>query len=110
MLDTASKTVKIDANDTQTNHPSSGILITKLDSITKEPLYGAVFEVTDSSGAVVGKANGRYVTDANGVIRIRGLKPDTYVVTEVEAPDGYIAAPEPQTIKVVPGEYFIREI
>ena len=86
------------------NDPDGGLIITKLDRITKEPLYGAVFEVTDSSGAVVGKANGRYVTDANGVIRIRGLKPDTYVITEVEAPDGYIAAPEPQTIKVVSGE------
>ncbi len=86
------------------NEKDGGLLITKLDKETKEPLYGAVFEVTDSSGAVVGTSNGRYTTDANGVIRITGLKPDTYVVTEVEAPYGYALISEPQTVKVVSGK------
>ena len=108
VIDTVSKTVKIDANDTQTltfyNKPESGLIITKLDKETKEPLYGAVFEITDSTGAVVGTSNGRYTTDIYGNIKVNGLVPGTYVVTEIEAPGGYVKDPEPQTIRVVSGK------
>ncbi len=108
VIDTVSKTVKIDADDTQTltfyNKPSSGLIITKLDKETKEPLYGAVFEITDSTGAVVGTSNGRYTTDIYGNIKVNGLTPGTYVITEVEAPAGYAISGEPQTINVVSGK------
>lgn len=108
VIDTVSKTVKIDADDTQTltfyNKPSSSLIITKLDKETKEPLYGAVFEITDSTGAVVGTSNGRYTTDIYGNIKVNGLTPGTYVITEVEAPAGYAISGEPQTINVVSGK------
>lgn len=108
VLETLSQTVQINAGDTQTltfyNKPDSGLLITKLDKRTGSPLYGAVFKVTKDDGSVVGNANGRYTTDRNGTIHIYGLPTDTYVVTEIEAPDGYTLDGKPQTIKLKSGE------
>ena len=86
------------------NSPEGGLIITKLDKTTGEPLYGAVFKVTNSEGTVVGNANGRYTTNRNGIIRLTGLVPDTYVITEVSAPDGYTLDGSPQTVKVKSGE------
>lgn len=108
VLETTSQTVQINKNDVQTltfyNKPDSGFIITKLDKRTGEPLYGAVFKVTKDDGSVVGNANGRYRTDRNGTIHIYGLPTDTYVVTEIEAPDGYTLDGRPQTIKLKSGE------
>ena len=108
VIDTVSKTVKIDADDTQTltfyNAPAGGLIITKLDKATGKPLYGAVFKVTNSEGTVVSKKNGKYTTDRNGMIHLTGLAPDTYVVTEVSAPEGYTLDGAPQTVKVKSGQ------
>lgn len=108
VLETVSQTVQINAGDTQTltfyNKPDSGLLITKLDKRTGSPLYGAVFKVTKDDGSVVGNANGGYTTDRNGTIHIYGLPTDTYIVTEIEAPDGYTLDSTPQTIKLKSGE------
>ena len=108
VLETVSQTVQINKNDVQTltfyNKPDSGLILTKLDKRTGEPLYGAVFKVTKDDGSVAGNANGRYRTDRNGTIHIYGLPTDTYVVTEIEAPDGYTLDSTPQTIKLKSGE------
>lgn len=108
VLDTVSQTVVIGKSDTQTltfyNHPDSGLVITKLDKKTGEPLYGAVFKVTTDEGTVVGNANGRYRTDRNGMIHIYDLPSDTYIVTEIEAPDGYTLDSRPQTMKLKSGQ------
>lgn len=108
VLETVSQTVQINKNDVQTltfyNKPDSGLIITKLDKRTGEPLYGAVFKVTKDDGSVVGNANGRYRTDRHGTIHIYGLPTDTYIVQEVEAPDGYTLDSRPQTIKLKSGE------
>ncbi len=108
VLETESQTVQINAGDSQTltfyNKPDSGLLIKKVDKRTGEPLYGAVFKVTADDGSVVGNANGRYTTDRDGVIHIYDLPTATYIVTEVEAPDGYKLDSTPQTIKLVSGE------
>jgi len=86
------------------NFADSSLLITKLDKNTGEPLYGAVFKVTRDDGSVVGNANGRYTTDRNGEILISNLPTDTYIVTEVQAPDGYTLDSTPKTIKLRSGE------
>ncbi len=108
VLDTLSQTVVINKSDTQTltfyNKPDSGLVITKLDKKTGEPLYGAVFKVTTDEGTVVGNANGRYTTDRNGMIHIYDLPSDTYIITEIEAPSGYTLDSKPQTIKLKSGE------
>lgn len=108
VLETVSQTVQINKNDVQTltfyNKPDSGLIITKLDKRTGSPLYGALFKVTKDDGGVIGNANGRYTTDRNGMVHIYGLETDTYIVTEIEAPDGYTLDSTPQTIKLKSGE------
>ena len=78
------------------------LVITKLDSVTKQPLAGATFKVTDSSGGVIGSSNGIYTTDASGIITIAEDLPvgSTVIVTEQSAPDGYIMDGTPQTVKI----------
>ena len=60
----------------------------------------AEFRVTTSDGAVVGTANGMFTTNAQGYILISNLPPNSYVVTEVRAPDGFQIDRIPQTIRV----------
>ena len=78
------------------------LIITKLDSINKQPLAGAMFKVADSSGGVIGANNGIYITDASGVITIAEDLPvgSTVIVTEQSAPDGYVLDGTPQTVKI----------
>ena len=82
------------------NYPYGHLLITKTDADTKKPLMGAKFKVTTADGTVVGNANGEFITDSNGEILIPNVKPDSYVVTEIQAPTGYEISEEPKTIKV----------
>ena len=53
-----------------TNAPLGGLLIKKMDAVTKEPLSDVTFKVTDIKGAVVGESNGKYRTDETGTIYI----------------------------------------
>ena len=82
------------------NYPYGSILVSKIDALTGEPLAGAKFKVVDSSGAVLGNTNGEYITDSRGEILIPNVKPDSYVVTEVQAPANYAINTTPQTVKV----------
>ncbi|WP_409967720.1 SpaA isopeptide-forming pilin-related protein [Bengtsoniella intestinalis] len=86
------------------NQPDSGLIITKLDSSTGEPLADATFQITTDDGTVVGTGNGYYTTDATGTIHIPNLTTDTYIVTEITAPDGYVLDGTPQTVKLIYGE------
>ena len=82
------------------NYPYGHLLITKTDADTKKPLMGAKFKVTTADGTVVGNANGEFITDSNGEILIPNVKPDSYVVTEIQAPTGYEISEEAKTIQV----------
>lgn len=82
------------------NYPYGHLLITKTDADTKKPLMGAKFKVTTADGTVVGNANGEFITDSNGEILIPNVKPDSYVVTEIQAPTGYKISEEAKTIQV----------
>lgn len=55
--------------------PLSGLLIKKMNSVTKEPLSDVVFKVTRIDGTVVGTSNGEYRTDERGFIMIPDLDP-----------------------------------
>jgi len=52
------------------NAPKGGLLIKKMDAVTKEPLDNAIFMITDVKGNVVGEGNGEFRTDESGVIYI----------------------------------------
>lgn len=82
------------------NYPYGSLLITKVDAVTNKPLSNAKFKVTTGDGTAVGTSNGVFTTNSNGEILIPNLKPDSYVVTETEAPEGYVKDTEPQTIQI----------
>lgn len=60
--------------------------------------------ITTSDGALLGNANGKYVTDSAGTILIENLDPNlTLVVREIRAKPNYLLDDVPQTIKTKPG-------
>ena len=83
------------------NDKMGSLLIVKKNAVTGAPISDVEFLVTDSDGSVIGNANGKYVTDSAGTIRIDGLTPGmTVIAREVRAKDGYILDDTPQSIKI----------
>lgn len=83
------------------NDKMGSLLIVKKDAVTGAPISDVEFFITDSDGSVIGNANGKYVTDSAGTIRIDGLTPGmTVIAREVRAKDGYILDDTPQNIKI----------
>jgi len=83
-----------------TNKPHSGIQIIKLDAQTNAPLQGASFIVERVNGERVGT----YKTDRTGKIIVPDLTEGTYIISETEAPDGYILDEAPKTVDVKSGK------
>ena len=105
VLDSAEQTVRVNANDTQylifTNTPKQNVIIRKYVEGTTDPLPGVTFLVTDGSGMPVGSADGRHITDENGMIVLSGLAPGTtLLVREVKTVKGYQLNGAIQTIVV----------
>lgn len=110
-IDEASRTqtVVVNPNDTQTLHftntPSTTLVIEKYIEGTTTPLKGVTFLVTDSSGAVVGRSNGEFITDENGRVVIHDLEPGTTVAArEVKTVDGFVLDSSPKSILIKAGE------
>ena len=83
------------------NDKMGSLLIVKKDAVTGAPISDVEFFITDSDDSVIGNANGKYVTDSAGTIRIDGLTPGmTVIAREVRAKDGYILDDTPQSIKI----------
>ncbi len=111
VLDTTPKSIKIKAGEVQTlrfyNQKQGGIVIKKLDSVTKKPLSGVQFLLTYADGSYVDADNGHlsskglYTTDTNGEIRLTGIV-GTLVISEVKPLDGYVVDPatQNQTVQV----------
>lgn len=108
------QTVVVNPNDTQTlrfyNTPTTTLVIEKYaDTGTSAdaavPLKGVTFLVTDSSGAVVGKSNGEYITDEVGRIVITDLEPGiTVTAREIKTVEGYVLDGSPKSILIKEGE------
>lgn len=110
-IDEASRTqtVVVNPNDTQTLHftntPSTTLVIEKYIEGTTTPLKGVTFLVTDSSGAVVGRSNGEFITDEKGRVVIHDLEPGTTVTArEVKTVDGFVLDGAPKSILIKAGE------
>ena len=87
-----------DAPDTEL--PDTALIIKKVETGTQEPLAGAVFEVKDPDGAVMGS----FSTDQNGQVIIPCMKSGQYVVTETTPPKNYLLSKTPtKTVQVVFG-------
>ena len=83
------------------NDRMGSLLVVKKDAVTGAPISDVEFFITDSDGSVIGNANGKYVTDSAGTIRIDGLTPGmTVIAREARAKDGYILDDTPQSIKI----------
>ena len=110
-IDEASRTqtVVVNPNDTQTLHftntPSTTLVIEKYIEGTTTPLKGVTFLVTDSSGAVVGRSNGEFITDEHGRVVIHDLIPGTTVTArEVKTVEGFVLDGAPKSILIKAGE------
>ena len=110
-IDEASRTqtVVVNPNDTQTlyftNTPSTTLAIEKYVEGTTTPIQGVTFLITDSSGAVVGRSNGEFITDENGRIVIDDLTPGTTVTArEVKTVEGFVLDATPKSILIKAGE------
>ena len=107
----STQTVYLAANGEQSvitvsfdNTPDGGLLVRKVDAKTGLPLAGIEFLITDSRGAFLGTSNGRFVTDASGMIAIDGVTPGTtLVVRETRTLPGYILDTTPQTAVILEG-------
>ena len=75
------------------------MVITKTDRQTGVGLAGAVFEVKNVNGAVIG----RFTTGDGGVVIVPNLVPGAYIVAEVVAPQGFELDSTPQTVQVGAG-------
>ena len=103
------QTVVVNPNDTQTLHftntPSTTLVIEKYIEGTTTPLKGVTFLVTDSSGAVVGRSNGEFITDEHGRVVIHDLEPGTTVTArEVKTVEGFVLDGAPKSILIKAGE------
>lgn len=115
LLDDTPQTAEIQAGQTVTlefrNQPKGGLIINKLDSVTRKPLEGVEFEITYADGSYVDaeggslSSKGLYRTDKNGQIILSGIT-GTIVVTETRTLPGYTIHEETrtQTVVVNPGD------
>ena len=76
------------------NHMTE-LLVDKLDEETREPVTGAVLQLTDESGKEVAK----WTTTGEPEV-IRGLKAGWYTLKEIQAADGYLLLKEPVKIQI----------
>lgn len=79
------------------------LTIKKIDSVTKEPIAGVVYEVKEVDDTSVQPTTA--TTDENGMIVIPGLKAGTYEITEVSTPKPYILNDTPQRVKLEAGNH-----
>lgn len=78
------------------------LTIKKIDSVTKEPIAGVVYEVKEVDDTSVQPTT--VTTDENGTIVIPWLKAGTYEITEISTPKPYILNSTPQRVKLEAGD------
>ena len=87
------------------NAPKGAVLVKKVSAADNAPLSDVEFLVTTSDGAVVGDANGKFVTDSTGTFLVEGVEPGTtLVIKETRAREGYLLDDTPQTVQVQAGQ------
>ena len=87
------------------NMPDGILLVRKVCSVNPSiTLPDAEFKITYADGTLIGDSNGIFRTDENGEIRIEGLAPGkSVVVTETQAPPGFIIDTQSQTVQIKEG-------
>ncbi|MET8546052.1 SpaA isopeptide-forming pilin-related protein [Kitasatospora sp. NPDC004799] len=110
VLDTNGQSVPVTVRDTLTVLPTGSTSVTKVDSVTSQPLAGATFRLWRESNGVPGlqttgatpdtAVGSPCVTPASGVCSASGLPLGTYYWEETAAPPGY-DLPQPAVTTVV---------
>ena len=97
------QTVIIHGNESKTvrfqNTPLSALVVWKYDSVTKEPVEGAIFQVKYMSGTSGsgGTVIGTYKTGPGGSFTINRLKAGAYLVEELASDGNHVMDTAPQT-------------
>ena len=111
VIDTPPQTVYISGEEQEVvqvyfgNSPLGSLLVKKASDSDNTPLSGVEFFVTTSDGAVVGDANGKFVTDSTGSFLVEGIEPGTtLIVKETRAKPGYLLDDTPQTAIIRAGQ------
>ncbi len=82
------------------NEPLATLRLIKIDAETKEPIYGAVFNLYDAKNNLLGE----YVTNQDGIIEFpRELPEGKYKLKEIKC-DGYVVDPTIRTVELKAGE------
>lgn len=80
------------------NQPQSGLLIRKIDAVTKQPIPNVRFLITPHSPLT--KEPWEATTNDNGVIVEENLPLGTYTIKEIATVDGYVLNEQSQTISI----------
>ncbi|MDR2899269.1 MAG: hypothetical protein LBU94_03055, partial [Clostridiales bacterium] len=104
LLDETPQTVEVETSQptvvTFSNKPMAGLQILKIDSVTRQPIEGVTFAVSNLNGEKIGE----FKTGKDGLIFIASLEPQFYTVTEIKTAEGYQLDSVPKTIEVKWGE------
>jgi len=75
------------------NSPLGTLLVRLRDSVTNQPIAGAVFNVRMSGGADMGE----FTTGANGSFSLPRIPRGSYIISQVSTPAGYLIATSTRT-------------
>lgn len=99
ILDTTPQTVEVVAGKPTTltfvNDYEGGLRIIKTVTQTGKALKGVTFRIEKPDGGLIGE----YITDEQGQIFV-SLEPQTVVVREISAPEGYSVDSTPRTVEI----------
>ena len=111
VIDTPPQTVYLSGQEQEVvqvhfgNSPKGAVLVKKVSASDNTPLSDVEFFVTTADGAVVGDANGKFVTDSAGSFLVENVDPGTtLVIKETRAKSGYLLDDTPQTVQVKAGQ------
>ncbi|MBP5719287.1 MAG: hypothetical protein J6X53_10010, partial [Abditibacteriota bacterium] len=109
LIDSDAKTIAIESGDAQTvtvyNAPTQTLIVHLYVEGTTDPIAGAMFLLTDSTGKKLGTENGVFTTDSSGRFTLTGLKPGLTVnVKQTSTADGYLIDGEIKTIAIESGD------
>lgn len=113
ILDMTPQIVELKAGESKQielyNVSKPGFQLRKIDKLTNLPVANAVFSLVKLENGAK-RDLGRFTTGENGLFYVPDLSPGDYVITEVQAPDGYILDSTPQSIYIEGGKLNTVEV
>ena len=110
------QTVIIHGNESKTvrfqNTPLSALVVWKYDSVTREPVEGAIFQVKYMSGTSGsgGTVIGTYKTGPSGSFTVNRLKAGAYLVEELASDGDHVMDTAPQTAYISGNEQDVVQL